>query len=304
MAKIAEQPSVFIGHGGGPMFLLDTHGSGPFAAGDIHSTAVKEIKKLWDTLYGKNGDYEEPEAIIVVSAHWEAEAKGKKGKGDQFEVLYRKSAKEPLLFDYYGFPPESYKYTYNAPLDVDKRERVLEALLEGGVNARPSEDRTQFDHGVYIPLLLVRPQADVPVIQVSLGSSMSPASHIQLGKALGKLRSEGFLIIGSGMATHNMYTARATGDEFTTTTWAQNFQDWLDDNFANPERTPAEAEQAVLKWESKAPDARTAHPREEHLLPLFVNAASVNFRPGNKIFQRWMASSFALNIFVWPGQDS
>ncbi|GBG25081.1 4,5-DOPA dioxygenase extradiol [Hondaea fermentalgiana] len=294
-----RQPSLCIGHGGGPYFLLDARGQGPFAAGDKNCQAAREIRGLWKKLYGPEGAYETPEAIVLVSAHWEASARS----ADQFEIVDRPSSDAPLLFDYYGFPPETYKYTYNAPLDEEKREHVLESLRNSGIKIKPSTERKSYDHGVYIPLLAMRPQADVPVIQVSLGSSLDPGAHVKLGKALSDLRRDGFLIIGSGMATHNMYAARSTADAHTTTPWAQNFQDWLDDYIANPERLPEESERALLKWESKAPSAREAHPREEHLLPFIVSAAAGDFKPAEKVFQSWMAGSFSLNIYIWHSED-
>jgi aromatic ring-opening dioxygenase catalytic subunit (LigB family) len=166
----------------------------------------------------------------------------------------------PLLFDYYGFPPESYELTWPAPGDAALAQRVR-GLLEGAGFKTGADAQRGFDHGTFVPLKLTYPAADVPTVQLSLKRGLDPAEHLAMGRALAPLRDEGVLLVGSGMSYHNLRAFGPAGHGP-----AAVFDEWLRDAMATD---PAERARRLEQW-AKAPSARDAHPREEHLLPLMV----------------------------------
>jgi len=302
MSRISQQqPIMFCGHGAGPVFLVDLGGQeSPFAMGDSNSLPAKGLKGLWERVYGEK-KFESPRAIIVVSAHWDVEGEG--GDPNFFEVLKRDSEDADLLFDYYGFPRETYSYRYNCPQDLALQDKVLGELSKHGLKGRVSKDRKKFDHGVFIPLLAIRPQADIPVLQISLNSKLDPEAHVKLGEALSRFSREGVLIIGSGMTVHNLGGERTfSKDDQFALPWAKTFQTWLDSFFVDVSKTPEQRHKAALEWET-APKARLAHPREEHFIPFLVTAAAAGFTRGIKLWETWMASSFPLNFYIWETKE-
>lgn len=168
-------PSVFVNHGGGPIPILDP----------------QNHQQMYQNLQYVEKCYPNPKAIVVVSAHWEEK---------QFTILDEDSP--GLLFDYYGFPPQSYKFNYPAGSTKQLREAVVEHLQSQGIELQRKGKRG-YDHGVFIPLMLMYPKANIPVIQISQEVSMDPGRHYQLGAALAGLRSQGYLIVGSGMGFHH-----------------------------------------------------------------------------------------------------
>jgi aromatic ring-opening dioxygenase catalytic subunit (LigB family) len=205
-----------------------------------------------------------PRAILVVSGHWEAPA-----------FVFTGADEHPgLIFDYYGFPPETYQLAWPAPGAPWLAERGRALIEEAGLPAAVDPARG-FDHGVFVPLKVAFPDADVPVVQMSLHASLDPALHLAAGKALAPLRDEGVLIIGSGMSFHNL---RAYGDPRVRQPAAE-FDRWLVDAAEAP---PAQRAQLLADWQA-APWARLCHPREEHLLPLMV-AAGASESPGSHDF--------------------
>jgi aromatic ring-opening dioxygenase catalytic subunit (LigB family) len=224
---------------------------------------------LWD----KMGDFlrglgrslgTTPNAIVVVSAHWEESA---------FSVT--SLARPPLLYDYYGFPAHTYQLEYPAPGAPALAERIVDLLIAAGLPARPDAARG-LDHGVFIPLMLMYPAADIPVVQVSLKTGLDPQSHIAAGRALAALRDEGVLLLGSGMSFHNMPGFFHGGFDAP----SRSFDTWLE-RAASAE--PAVRDALLDTWD-QAPGARASHPREEHLLPMMVMAGASG-RPGKKIFE-------------------
>ena len=135
---------------------------------------------------------EKPSAIVVVSAHWE-----------EPEATVTAHPKPPLIYDYYGFPAKSYSLEYPAPGDPELAARLVVALAEKGVSAVLDHERG-FDHGLYIPLLLMYPEADIPCIQLSLLSSLDPEKHIRIGEALSGLARDDIMVLGSGFSFHNL----------------------------------------------------------------------------------------------------
>lgn len=249
-----RQPALFIPHGGGPCFFMDWNppetwmGMGNFLKG-IAATLPQR-----------------PDAIVLVSAHW---------LESQFSVTAH--PRPELIYDYYGFPPHTYELTYPAPGDPHLAERVAGLLSDARLPPQLDASRG-FDHGMFIPLKMMFPAADIPVIQLSLRRDLDPQAHIDAGRALASLRDENVLIIGSGMSFHNM---RAYGDSRFSEI-SDEFDDWLT---GAVQSAAAEREQQLKGWAS-APRAMLCHPQggEEHLIPLLVAAGAASSEPGQKIY--------------------
>jgi aromatic ring-opening dioxygenase catalytic subunit (LigB family) len=195
-----------------------------------------------------------PKAVLVISAHWETA-----------DPTVGSAPNPPLVFDYYGFPEHTYKLEYPAPGSPPLAARVRELLADAGIASQ--EDATRgFDHGVFVPFLLMYPDAEIPVVQLSLRADLDPAAHIAIGHALAPLRDEGVLIVGSGMSYHNLREFWSDDTEP-----ARRFDAWLTD--AVEDADPASRDRKLAAW-SQAPGAHAAHPRSEHLLPLMVAAGA------------------------------
>ena len=230
----------FIPHGGGPLPLMNDRN---------HENLVRFLREYPSTI-------PKPDAIVVVSAHWEAD-----------EVAITAASSPALLFDYYGFPPETYQYEYPAPGHPQLAERVHGLLSQAGIASRLDPER-DFDHGVFVPLMLMYPDAEIPCIQLSLCSNLDAAHHVRVGKALAALKSENLLVLGSGFSFHNLPVimgSRSGAED------ARNreFEAWLAQTCSDVELAESERERRLVDWVS-APHARYCHPREEHLLPLQV----------------------------------
>lgn len=231
---------LFISHGGGPMPLLGDPG---------HREMVARLKEI-------TGKLPRPSAILLISAHWEATV-----------PTITSGAHPELIYDYYGFPPESYQIQYPSPGEPVLAEQIKQALERAGLPAKLNDQRG-YDHGMFVPLKIMYPQADIPVVQLSLVHNLDAATHLAVGQALQALDYENLLVIGSGFSFHNM---RAFFAPDTPELRARNqaFEDWLLETCASTELSEAERQQRLVAWE-QAPEARFCHPREEHLLPLHV----------------------------------
>jgi aromatic ring-opening dioxygenase catalytic subunit (LigB family) len=254
MPASVRMPTWYIPHGGGPCFFMDWN-----PPDEWHKTEAF-LRGMADTLP------ERPKAIVLVSAHWL-----------ESEVAAASVAEPELIFDYYGFPPHTYQLQYPAPGSPALAARIQSLLAAGSIASR-TDDQRGFDHGVFIPLLLMFPNADIPVVPVSLLSSLDAAAHIRVGQALAPLRDEGVLIVGSGMSFHNMRGYR--DPRFAPI--SDRFDQWLVDAV---QRTPQARDQALARWD-QAPDARLCHPpqAEEHLLPLMVVAGAAREDAGRCVF--------------------
>lgn len=224
-----------------------------------------------------------PRAILMISAHWE-------------ETVASATAASPLdtIHDFYGFPRELYDLRYEPPGDPDLARRSMDLLAKAGLPSRLDMTRG-IDHGGWTPLIVARPQADIPVVQLSLVRGLDPSTHLAMGAALAPLRHEGVLIIGSGGAVHNLRAIdwSALGPNAKTPpppAWAKDFRAWLDETLALP---AADRATALRHW-AKAPGARMAHPREEHLLPLHVAAAAAGDSGAELIHESWQGGSLSL----------
>ena len=262
--------ALYIPHGGGPLPLLGDPG---------HAELVEGLR-------GLGRDLGRPSAILVVSAHWE-----------EPEVRVTGGAAPELLYDYYGFPEEAYRIRYPAPGDPALAGRILETLSAAGIPARPEEARG-FDHGVFVPLALMYPGADIPCVQVSLIRGLNPRAHLDLGRALSALEGEDLLILGSGFSFHNMreFFSAAPGSPDTRN---EAFQAWLTETCSSADLSAGERDRRLADWEH-APHARYCHPREEHLLPLHV-CAGFGGRPAARSWS-WTVLGKRASAFLWePG---
>jgi aromatic ring-opening dioxygenase catalytic subunit (LigB family) len=257
---------VYFSHGGGPL---------PILGDPSHKAMIQFMKALPNRLH-------KPDAIVVVSAHWE-----------EPKATLMGAQHPPMFYDYYGFPDEAYTITYPGPGDPELANRIA-ALLEK--NAIPSQmDPTRgFDHGHFIPLKMMYPAADIPSTQLSLVRGLNPKSHIRLGQALRELLNENILWIGSGFSFHNLnlfWSQRGVQRD------ANNdaFQNWLIDTVTGS-HAEDEREQRLIEW-TKAPAARYCHPREEHLLPLHV-CQGLAGKPGELIFDDMIFGKRGV-AFLW-----
>ena len=197
---------------------------------------------------------EPPKAILVVSGHWETEG-----------FAFTGAEAPSLVYDYYGFPKHTYALKYDAPGDPVLASKAAGLLADQGLRAKVDPVRG-LDHGVFIPLKLAFPDADIPVVEMSVDRNLDPALHLAAGLALASLRDEGVLILASGMSFHNM---RGYGDPRSTKP-SQAFDHWLAESVAMDAGARAER---LTRW-AEAPSGRFSHPQEEHLLPLMVAAGA------------------------------
>jgi len=249
-----RQPSIFLPHGGGPCFFMDW----TWGPADTWNATQRFLEGLAATLPAP------PKAVLVVSGHWE-------------EIAFTASAaaNPGLIFDYSGFPEHTYRITWPAPGNPELAKRVAELLAAAGLPAALSATRG-FDHGVFVPLKVVFPKAEIPVVTLSLAASLDPALHLAAGRALAQLRDEGVLIVGSGMSFHNLrgYFQPVTAER------SRAFDAWLTQAVESP---AAERDALLIDWRT-APFAAYAHPREEHLIPLMVAAGAGGEGTGRRIF--------------------
>jgi 4,5-DOPA dioxygenase extradiol len=257
---------VYYSHGGGPLPILGDPG---------HQAMVDFMTKLPLQL-------SKPALILVISAHWE-----------ESEATLLGAQNPPLFYDYYGFPQEAYEITYPAPGSPETASRIVGLLNNSKMPAR-IDSRRGFDHGLFIPLKIMYPQADIPALQLSLLRGLNPGAHLALGMALRDLLDENILVIGSGFSFHN--TRAFFGQEMGAPDPANDaFQDWLIETCTAP-LPQSEREQRLVEWE-RAPSARYCHPREEHLLPLHVCQGMAN-RPAKLVFDDQILGKRSV-AFLW-----
>lgn len=232
------QPVFFLSHGGGPWPWLDGEFRRSF---DWLEASLKAIPASLP---------EPPKAILAVSGHWEE---------DEFTVS---TAPAPgMVYDYSGFPEHTYHISYPAPGSPVLAERVRQLANDAGI-AMQSDAMRGFDHGTFSMLQPMYPDARIPVVSLSMQRSYNPAAHIALGRALAPLRAEGVVIVGSGLSYHNLRSFNAAAAEP-----SARFDQWLRHTLLD--LAPAERNEQLQHWD-RAPAARQAHPREDHLIPLMV----------------------------------
>ncbi|PWB35939.1 dioxygenase [Pseudomonas sp. SDI] len=224
-------PSLFISHGS-PMLALEPGASGP---------ALKRLA----------AELPRPKAIVVVSAHWESR-----------ELRVSSNPQPDTWHDFGGFPAALFAVQYPAPGEPTLAAHVANLLGAAGLNAR-LDPRRPFDHGVWVPLSLMYPQADIPIVQVSLPSQLGPQLQEQVGRALAALRNEDVLLVGSGSITHNLGELDWHAGPESVEPWALAFRNWM------IEKLQAADSAALLDYRRQAPFAVRSHPSDEHLLPLY-----------------------------------
>lgn len=244
-------PTYFISHGGGPW---------PWMDGDF--------RRYFDKLETSLGDIArevgtKPRAVLMISGHWEED-----------RATVQSGERPGMIYDYSGFPAHTYTIKYGAPGSPAVAKRVKELLEAAGILAALDPDRG-FDHGTFTPLFAMYPDADVPVVQLSLKRGYDPAEHLAIGRALKPLRDEGVLIVGSGLSWHNL---RMMGPSAHAP--SQAFDGWLHQALASP---PAERTRKLEAWEA-APSARLAHPQEDHFVPLMVALGAAEEEPATRVY--------------------
>ncbi len=197
-------PTYFLSHGGGPWPWMEERRQ----ESALLETALTRIpSELPET----------PKAVLVISGHWETP-----------DVSVMRAAHPPMLYDYYNFPPHTYEIDYPAPGAPLLAERATELIAAAGFSVH-QDDKRGFDHGTFVPLALMYPDADVPVFQVSIRKNYDPTQHFRIGRALAPLRREGVLIVGSGLSYHNLRLFGPAAKESSTA-----FDNWLSETLANP----------------------------------------------------------------------
>lgn len=247
----ARLPVFFLSHGGGPWPYVD-------GLKEQYAKTAEAFRRIPDSLPFR------PKAILMITGHWEESG---------FTVST--AERPPMEYDYHGFPEHTYRIRYEAPGSPVLAARIGELLGHAGIVV--AEDPLRgFDHGCFVPLGLMYPQADVPVVMLSLKSAYDPEEHIRAGQALEALRDEGVLIMGSGLTYHNM---RGFGKAESMAV-SEAFENYL--NEAVCASTAAERIEKLRQWEAE-PAARMAHPREDHLLPLMVAAGAAGEDHGRRL---------------------
>ncbi|MFH2123717.1 MAG: class III extradiol ring-cleavage dioxygenase [Pseudomonadota bacterium] len=224
-----------------------------------------------------------PSAIVLISAHWEEE-----------QATVTSGTNPALLYDYSGFPQESYEIKYPAPGKPTLAREICNLLGKKGRQAVLNEKRG-FDHGLFVPLKIMYPDADIPCVQLSLLKNLDPDEHIELGKALTGLQEENILIIGSGFSFHNMRAFFSPSTE-AIDSMNESFEQWLIETCSSPVLNENEREERLINWE-RAPAARFCHPREEHLLPLHV-CYGVAQSPAKHVFP-WQVLGRRVSAYLW-----
>lgn len=258
---------LFISHGGGPRPLFDD---------PEHQELVEALAYYSDKL-------PKPDAILVLSAHWESDTLKVTAKADP-----------QLYFDYYNFPEEAYQIKYPCPGAPELASKVQQTLQAQGI-ATELELERGLDHGVFVPVKLMYPEADIPVIQLSMNSSLDAEQHLAIGEALRALDVENLLIIGSGFTFHNMrvfYAPSSTEIDMANSA----FEDWLQQTCGDPEVNSAQMRQQLIDWE-QAPYARFCQPREDHLIPLHMCAGIAG--RGADDYKRIVVFRKQCSLFHW-----
>jgi 4,5-DOPA dioxygenase extradiol len=253
-------PTLFLSHGS-PMHAINAG-----KAGDVWAALARQLPK--------------PKAIVMVTAHWESNLPMLSG-----------NAKPSMIYDFGGFPQELYKIVYPAPGAPDVAARAQELLKAAGITAGIDGCRGM-DHGTWVPLLKMYPDANVPVVQLSVQTAMSPRHHFEVGRALAPLAKEGVLIVGSGHLTHNLRDWMMSRGQIAKAPYAVQFQDWVYQHLASHDVD------ALTRYRSDAPEAARAHPTEEHFLPLFVAlGAAGNDAKVERVFDGFEGNALAMDAY-------
>jgi 4,5-DOPA dioxygenase extradiol len=262
-----RMPTLFLSHGS-PMYAVEPGAAGR-AWADLGSTLPR------------------PRAVLMVSAHWETAVPMLSGN--------------PLpetIHDFGGFPPELYSLAYRAP-GAPELATLCVALLKAAQIAAGVDDCRGLDHGAWVPLRWMYPDADIPVVQLSVQPGLGPAHHLQLGRALAPLTADGVLIVGSGHTTHNLRDWMANARRPEPLKYVQAFSTWLAATLT------AHDTDALVAYRERAPNAVRAHPTDEHFLPLFVayGAAGENPRP-ERVVDGFLNGALAMDSYLFRSDEA
>lgn len=262
----SKLPTYFLSHGGGPWPYMKEM-----------APMMAPLKASLEAIVRELGT--RPTAVLVITGHWEERT---------FTVS---SSQAPgMIYDYGGFPAHTYQVKYGAPGSPELAERIKSLLDVAGFDAKLDPSRG-YDHGTFTPLVVMYPEADVPVVQLSLRADYDPEAHLAVGRALAPLRNEGVLIVGSGLSYHNLGQFGPRAHDA-----SRQFDDWLQQVLTRD--LPTERTEKLTHWE-EAPAARLCHPQEDHLLPLMVAVGAAEDEAGactyhqEDFFGGIVASSFA-----------
>ena len=263
-------PTYFLSHGGGPWPYMD---GGMRRRFDKLEASLLAIRQEWNREWG-----DAARAVLVISGHWETE-----------EFAVSSGARPGMVFDYYGFPEHLYRIKYDAPGSPELAMR-LRAMLHAGGFACESDPERGFDHGTFGLMQPLYPNGEMPIVQLSIKQDLDPLAHLSVGRLLAPLRDDGIVIIGSGSSFHNLALRGPAAIEP-----SRRFDDWLQETLL--QSPVCERRKRVANW-MLAPEARSAHPREDHLIPLMVALGAAEEEPAKLVFHQddflggWALSSF------------
>lgn len=258
-------PTYFVSHGGGPWPYMKAESNG------LYDQLEASLRAIPGQLPHP------PRAVLVVTGHWES------------PTFALSSSPQPgMIYDYYGFPAHTYQVVYPAPGSPQLAAQVAALLEQAGLGSRLDPERG-FDHGTFSVMVTLYPEAVLPVVQLSLRADFDPAAHLAAGRALAPLRDQGVLIVGSGLSYHNLRQFGASGRLA-----SQAFDGWLQQTLL--QLPPAARSEQLLNW-SKAPAARAAHPREDHLLPLLVAVGAAENESAHCIYQEDFMGAIAVSSY-------
>ena len=249
---MSRLPTYFLSHGGGPWPYMKEELGGRFDK--LEASLIELRHELGDR----------PRAVLMVSGHWETP-----------EFAVSSATRPSMVYDYHGFPEHTYRIKYGAPGSPELAARVQALLQDGGLVCL-SDDSRGFDHGTFSLMKPLYPDADMPVVQLSLKADLDPQTHVRAGKLLAPLRDDGVVIIGSGLSYHNLRRFDAGAAEP-----SRAFDAWLQETLIGS--PPEKRLERLIDWES-APSARAAHPREDHLLPLMAAVGAAAEEPAACIY--------------------
>lgn len=261
-------PTFFLSHGGGPWPYMKAELGHTY---DVLEAALQDIPRQ---LGLRN---QRPRAVLMISAHWE-----------EAEFTLSSGAHPPMIYDYSGFPPYTYQVKYGAPGSPQLAAQVQQLLEQAGQPARLDPHRG-FDHGTFAVMVPMYPDAEVPLVQLSLQAGYDPAVHLAAGRALAPLREQGVLIVGSGLSYHNLRQFGPAG-----AAPSRAFDAWLQHTVL--ESRGVQRARLLVNW-ADAPAARQAHPREDHLLPLMVAAGAAEDAAATRIYQDDFRGSIRLSSY-------
>jgi aromatic ring-opening dioxygenase catalytic subunit (LigB family) len=261
-----QLPTYYLSHGGGPWPYMEDAIRRRF---EKLESSLLSIRREWDDAV---------RAVLVISGHWETS-----------EFAVSSGSWPGMVFDYYGFPEHLYRIKYDAPGSPELAMR-LRAMLQAGGFACESDPERGFDHGTFSLMKPLYPNGEMPIVQLSIKQDLDPQAHFSVGRLLAPLRDEGVVIIGSGSSFHNLGLRGPAASEP-----SRRFDDWLQQ--ALLQTSTAERRQRIVNW-TLAPDARVAHPREDHLIPLMVALGAAEEEPAALVYHQpdflggWTLSSF------------